>query len=322
MGPNPSTMKARKAIKRALSKISEESPIGVGCSGGADSLALLAALSTLYKGERASLVHVVIVDHQLQEVTAEVAEATRIVAEEYGFTPHVKRVNVLTTSEGLESDARNARYQAFEEVIWAEGLKAFLLGHTMSDQAEQVMLGLFRGSGTKSISGMPFQRGLYVRPFLKSLTRKDTETACEEAGLSYWLDPHNESDSYTRVRVRKMLLSSEEDCGKSITSALVRTAQIAEEDDAALAFYTDLFYDTAVTSGWRVEVLKAAPAAVRKRAYQKQLLSLGVAGDGITFTLLQRVEDFVENWSGQKEVYFSGGVRVARNDNRLLFFQS
>lgn len=319
MKRNHYTMMARNAIRAALEGVSDGSPVGFGCSGGADSLALLAGLSTLYRGDRSKLVHVVIVNHQLQDVTNQISAETAALVEKFGFTAHVVPVQVVTSRDGMESAAREARYQAFESIIEKFDLKAFLIGHTKTDQAEQVFLGILRGSGTRSLAGIREERGIYKRPFLNTLSRQDTQKVCEENNLDYWCDPQNDSLEYKRVSVRKMLQTTEEATGQNIVDNLVRTAQISSEDAEALDFFTDIAYANLEENFWNIVELERLPKAIRNRAYRRKLVESGAASDTISFELTNRVDVFVTDWRGQKAVHFSNNVTVERSNNRLLF---
>jgi len=312
-------MVARNSVKNALQDISASSHVGFGCSGGADSLALMFSLATLYKKDRAKLVHVIIVDHQLQDITAEISQKTADLAESLGFNAHIIPIEIVSTKEGMESDARKARYEAFENAIGEYNLESFLIGHTKTDQAEQVFLGMLRGSGTKSLSGIPQKRGIFVRPFLNSLSREDTQKVCEENNYDYWCDPHNDSTEYRRVIVRKMIKDVQKETGQSIVDPLVRTSQMNAEDTEALDFYADMAFDNFVKSNWDVNVLADSPAAIRKRAYRKMIIGIGSDSDSVDFELTNRVDDFVVKWRGQKAVFFSNGVRVKRDDGCLIF---
>lgn len=315
------TMKARNSLKSALSdiNISDGNSIGVGCSGGADSSAILLALSTLYRGSKASRIHVLIIDHQLQEITAEVSKNVAETALRLGFTPHIIPVNITTTNSGAESDARTARYEAFEKAADEYNLSAILIGHTKNDQAEQTFLGMLRGSGTRSLSGIPEIRGLYRRPFLNSLSRADTQKVCEENNYDYWCDPHNDHLMYKRVGIRKMIKTVEETTGTSIVDPLVRTAQISAEDADALDFYTEMAYSSIEANSWNVKELSKLPTSIRKRIYRKKMSELGGKTDALTFEITNRIDEFIVDWHGQKEVYVSNGVRVSRINGKIVF---
>lgn len=315
------TMIARSLIREALEGIGVDASdnIGIGVSGGADSSALLIGLSTLYRNERANQIHVLIVNHQLQEETDTVSQKVADYALSLGFTAHILPVNVSETSNGAEYDARIARYEAFEKVRESENLKAILLGHTKSDQAEQVFLGLLRGSGTRSLAGIRQVRDHYVRPFLNGLSRKDTETVCSENEYDFWSDPHNDLKKYRRVSIRQMISSVEKDTGQCIVDPLVRTAKISSEDADALDYFTDLNFDLAEADGWSIDFLKNLPVAIRKRLYRKKMLALGAPSDSLNFELIERIDLFLTDWKGQGEVCFPGDHRVGRNGRQIVF---
>ena len=199
----------------------------IGCSGGADSLALAAAAAFLV-GKRQVRAGAIIVDHGLQPGSADAANTAATQLRSLGLEPVlVRRVAPVGASE---AEARKARYAAFDQALADTGATAMLLGHTLDDQAEQVLLGLARGSGTRSLAGMPAARGPYVRPLL-DLRRADTETICAHEGLDYWVDPSNADTSLLRNRVRHEVLPLLEDAlGPGLSEALARTATLARRD--------------------------------------------------------------------------------------------
>jgi tRNA(Ile)-lysidine synthetase-like protein len=166
---------ARTAVRAGLADLPRGARVLVALSGGPDSLALAAAAAFVAPrmGLRAGAV---VVDHGLQAGSDDVARRVADVARELGLDPvRVERVDVRDDGSGPEAAARAARYGALERVAASEGAQAVLLGHTRDDQAETVLLGLARGSGARSLSGMPRRRGLLRRPLL-SLPRSCTFT--------------------------------------------------------------------------------------------------------------------------------------------------
>ena len=127
------------------------------------------------------------------------------------------------TAGGREAAARTARYAALDAVADALG-RDVLLGHTLDDQAETVLLGLGRGSGPRSIAGMRPRSGRYLRPLL-GVRRATTEAACRALGLDCWDDPHNDDRALQRVRLRREVLPLLEDVLQGgVAEALARTA--------------------------------------------------------------------------------------------------
>src|SRR5271170_3077572 len=207
MGPHPAVAQVRLAVRRCLSGagLAPGDLVLAACSGGADSLALAAALA--FEAPRLGLSGGgVTVDHGLQPGSAEQARKVTTALAALGLDP-VRSVSVTVARSGTgpEAAARTARYLALGRVADATGAAAILLGHTLDDQAETVLLGLARGSGARSLAGMPERRGIYRRPLL-GIRRADTIAACQELELEPWQDPHNADSRYARVRVRHQAL--------------------------------------------------------------------------------------------------------------------
>ena len=196
----PNLWQIRKAVKPFLDKTNEV--ILFGCSGGADSLALALALFAEREGKT---IIPVVVDHGLQpeskKITADVVSKLKSI----GFNRIESAMAQVVVTDGLEASARRARYKIFNQYIDTYQPEYFLLAHTLNDQAESVLLGLARGSGARSLAAMAVENNKFIRPLLK-ISRATTESACEESGVDYWSDPHNEDLKYSRVRVRKNVL--------------------------------------------------------------------------------------------------------------------
>lgn len=292
----------------------------VALSGGPDSLALAAAVA--FEAPRAGLrAGAVIVDHGLQAGSADVAAAASAQATALGLEPvAVRRVDVGSDG-GPEAAARAARYAALDEAATQAGAAVVLLGHTLDDQAETVLLGLARGSGATSLQGMAPENGRYRRPLL-GIRRELTVQACADAGLEPWLDPHNADPAFSRVRVRAAVLPVlEAELGPGVAEALARTADQLREDSAALDhFAEEMAEDFAqiVEAGIALPVtaLAAQPAALRQR-----LIRLVVASEfhlSLSRTQTLAVARLVTDWHGQKPLDLPG-VKVDRRGGLLVF---
>jgi tRNA(Ile)-lysidine synthase len=292
----------------------------VALSGGPDSLALAAATS--FEAPRAGLrAGAVIVDHGLQPGSADAAARAARQAADLGLDPVLVRTVTVGVAGGPEAAARTARYAALEEAARETGATAVLLGHTLDDQAETVLLGLARGSGATSIRGMEPVSGLYRRPLL-GIRRETTVRFCADSGLDPWLDPHNDDPAFTRVRVRQRVLPVlERELGPGIPEALARTAeQLREDADALDHFAEEIAEDLAEHSeagiSLPVKALEVQPAALRQR-----LIRLAVASEfhvSLSRTQTLEVARLVTDWHGQSGVDLPG-VRVERRGGLLHF---
>jgi tRNA(Ile)-lysidine synthase len=290
--------------------------VAVAVSGGADSLALAAAVA--YVAPRLGLrAHGLVVDHGLQAGSAEVARQAAATLTELGL-PEVRVLPVTVHGPGgMEAAARRARYDALLAALPAPDALV-LLGHTRDDQAETVLLGLGRGSGPRSIAGMRPLDPPWGRPLL-GVSRVTTVAACARLGLRPWADPHNVDPRFTRVRLRTEVLPLLEDVlAGGVANALVRTAAQLREDTEALDVWAARVRAEAVGEQGDVDVaaLAEVPPAVRRRVLRGWLLERGVRE--LTDAHLRSVDDLVGKWHGQGGVWLPGGLVVGRAHGRLL----
>ena len=305
--------------RRAVAEVLDADGLNlVACSGGADSLALAVAAAHHHRRGDAQ-VGAVVVDHRLHPHSAEVTETAVAQLRGLGLDPVVSlTVEVDAHSpEGPEAAARRARYRAFARALEETGASRVLVAHTRDDQAEQVLLGLARGSGTRSLAGMPAARGPFRRPLL-GLSREDTEAICAWAGLIPWLDPANQDTRLLRARVRSEILPHlQEHLSGSIREALARTAQIAAEDadlldSQAQALFAQLVEDLDDVGRLRLPMdrLAAQPAALRRRVLALAVVAVG--GSAPSFERLRAVEGLLSRQGSAGPVQLEGQVSAHR----------
>jgi tRNA(Ile)-lysidine synthase len=306
----------RLAVRKELADIEAGERVIVATSGGADSSALAAAL--LPEAEARSItVIAVIIDHSLQKNSAEVALSARQELIKIGYTNIEIRKIQVEKVDGLEASARRARYAALNQIADSQNAVAIFLGHTRDDQAETVLLGLARGSGTRSLSGMASRVENYRRPLL-GITRALTEAACQEVGIKFWRDPHNQSMEYTRVRVREVVLPTmEREIGPGIAEALVRSARLLRDDADALDEWADEIFDDIDPHSLEIALLENLPRAIRTRVFRKAIYLAGAPSGSLTAEHIEPVEALVTDWKGQGPVSLPGGVTVTRISGRL-----
>jgi tRNA(Ile)-lysidine synthase len=311
---------ARKMLQDALAAAGYPERVLVACSGGPDSLALAAVAA--YFARRGHVdghpvsVGALVVDHQLQPVSAEVAAATARVLQDLGLSPvAVRAVDVASTGMGPEAAARDARHAALEAAAEKTGAGVILLGHTLDDQAEQVLLGLARGSGTRSLAGMRPARGRLLRPFL-GLRRADTLEICEVEGLEPWHDPSNADPAYARSRTRvEVLPLLEEKLGPGVAESLARTAAILQLDadyleDVANDTFARLQERSGADIGLPEAALRELAPAVRFRVIAKAAAAVG--GQQPSYQRLLAAEALLRRHGSAGPVELPGGVSVYR----------
>ncbi|HSE70158.1 MAG TPA: tRNA lysidine(34) synthetase TilS [Nocardioidaceae bacterium] len=320
MGLHPTVAAVRLAVRRAVADLDPGACVLVGCSGGADSLALLSA--TVFEARRAAFRVVgVTVDHGLQAGSDRRARDLAGTMRAMGADDAVVATATVGTRGGPEAAARTARYSALDRVADEQGADVLLLGHTRDDQAETVLLGLARGSGARSLAGMAPRAGRYRRPLL-DLGRDDTLAACRAEGLEVWEDPHNDDPSFTRVRVRRSVLPVlERELGPGVTDALARTARLLRDDADALDELAAeaLGRARAEDGGLSVGVLEPLSPAVRRRVLRRAALEAGCPATELFAVHVDATDTLVTRWHGQVGVDLPGHVRVRRTGGSIRF---
>jgi tRNA(Ile)-lysidine synthase len=308
----PATLEVVRAVEAVLT-----GPALVACSGGPDSLALAAATAVVARrtgfGVRAA-----VVDHGLQPGSDAVAAAVVAQLAALGLPADVLRVVVRPDGSGVEAAARDARYAALSAAATAG--EVVLLGHTLDDQAETVLLGLARGSGARSLAGMPPRRDRFVRPLL-GVRAATTRQACAELGLEPWTDPHNGEPRFARVRVRERVLPLlEAELGPGVAEALARTADLLRADADLLDELAAAELDRVVPAddpglGLDGDRLAAMPPALRGRVLLAWLRTLGASD--LSAGHVATVAALATDWHGQRWADVPG-VRIVRRDGRLV----
>ena len=359
MGPHPAVSEVRLAVRRCLSGagLAPGDLVLAACSGGADSLALAAALA--FEAPRLGLRGGgVTVDHGLQPGSADQAQKVTKALAAMGLDP-VQSISVTVARPGTRRDprdrgggehgdvgdpgdrgqrgergggdypgpeaaARAARYRALDQAAASCGAAAIVLGHTRDDQAETVLLGLARGSGARSLAGMPERNGRCLRPLLET-SRATTRAACAALGLEPWDDPQNADPSFARVRVRHRLLPAlEEELGPGVTEALARSARQLRAD----AEFLDSLAKTEAQRlappgcGLPLEALAALPQAIRSRVLRDAATAAGCPAGALTARHVAGLEALVTGWRGQQWTDLPGGIRGRRRCGKLQFSSS
>jgi tRNA(Ile)-lysidine synthase len=274
----------------------------VACSGGPDSLALLAL--AVAAGLEPIAVHV---DHGLRPG----AESERGVvgrhAATLGARSHGERAFV-PPGPNLEARARDARYAALELARQQLDASVILVGHTADDQAETVLLHFLRGSASAGLGGMMVRRDRLVRPML-GIRREETEALCASLGLDPVRDPSNDDRSLRRNWVRHDVLPMlAAGAGRDLVPVLARQAAILRDESD----YLDALARTAWPGerGPSASVLCSMPVVLARRAVRLWL--------GPPPPSLDEVERVLEVARGSvRATEVSGGRRVSRRSGVL-----
>jgi tRNA(Ile)-lysidine synthase len=257
----------------------------------------------------------------VQAGSAERAGAVASWAAGAGFDPALAvTADVGGRPGGPEAAARAARYEALCKAARDCGAPTVLLGHTLDDQAETVLLALARGGGPRGLAGMPAARTVdgvtFLRPLL-DLPRALVRAAAADAGPAPWEDPHNTDPSFARARVRAAFPLLVDALGPGLSANLARAAALAAQDNAALDDVAARVAERARAGGPEllVDVLAAEPAAIRTRVLR--LYAAGIGANALSQRHVTALDALVTAWRGQGPVALPGGVLVCRRGARL-----
>lgn len=316
VGPPPPVAQVRSAVRAGLTGAAQ--PVLVACSGGADSLALAAAVA--FEAPRAGVpAGAVTVDHGLQPGSADRAAATAALLRDLGLAPVLVLAVDVGADGGPEAAARAARYAALGRAAAEHGARV-ALGHTLDDQAETVLLGLGRGSGPRSLAGMVERRDsggtTWWRPLL-GVRRGTTRAACAAQQLPVWDDPWNDDPAYTRVRLRTEVLPLlEQVLGGGVAPALARTAALLRADlDALDELAAAHLAGLDAAGGLPVAEVAGLGVALRTRVLRGWLRAEGVPD--LQAVHLDAVDALLARWRGQGRVDLPGGAGVVRASGTL-----
>lgn len=294
---SPHFLQCRRAVRPYQSPDS----VVIGLSGGADSLALLAA--ALAEGVNAEAV---VVDHQLQAGSAKVSARAVATARNMGASAQLRTV-LVSQAGSMEAAARQARYSALHEI--ADGREVWV-AHTRDDQAETFLLGALRGNPT----GMSPRAGQLIRPFLQ-IRRQNTLGACAELGLEPWHDPQNIDPAFRRVAVRHQVLPLLNEILSGDSAEPI--AQAADRIAADNALLDELAGPP--TDDCAELAAQSAPLRRRRIAAWLQGKEMRVTGASIS-----AIEALCTDWHGQGGVAVGGfaGARLAvrRTGGKLAIF--
>ncbi len=280
-----------------------EAPVGVACSGGPDSTALLAL--AVDAGLRPTAVHV---DHCARPGSDAEAAVVEGLAGRLGAGFRAERAPT-PPGPGFEARAREGRYAALERARHAVGATAVLTGHTRDDQAETVLLNLLRGGATTGLAGIPRRRDGIVRPLL-DIPRAELAGLCARLGIDPLVDPMNADPAHRRVWLRReMIPALEAGLDRDLRSVLARQATLARGESELL---DEMATEALAAAGDppAVDALAALPEALARRVLRLWLGPPAPAAGHIE-TVLGIL------FGHRRAADLPGGVRVARSGGRL-----
>lgn len=189
--------------------IQENDKIVIGVSGGPDSMCLLNILNGLKEKLNFEIV-VAHINHMIRKEAEEETQYVKNFCDKLGIKCYIKRIDVIDKSNkekiGTEEAGRKARYDFFEEVLNIVNANKIATAHNENDNAETVLMNIFRGAGTSGLKGIePIRDNKYIRPIIEC-ERSEIEEYCRVNKLQPKIDKTNFENVYTRNKIRNVLI--------------------------------------------------------------------------------------------------------------------
>lgn len=314
--------------------VPSEAPVIAAVSGGADSCAMLGALTALR--EDGKIKNELIAAHFNHALRGEESDAdedfVRVLSSRLGVRYLTERLEPGDSSGNLEQALRDSRYGFLHKIAEETGSNSIATGHTINDQAETLIMNLVRGSGLEGLSGMPAQRVLspgseirLLRPMLRWARRSMTEEFCASRNIAFRYDTMNDDISLSRIKIRNRIIPELEVMNPKIIETLSRTTQSLDADRNTLNWLFEQnqeLSDLALSSGLSVKALIALPASVRATVVRKWLFNRLGSLRKLGAVHLEAVESLATGTKSGKTVELPGKLRVVKNSGLLTLLPS
>ena len=311
--------KAKRIIKKH-SMLAQKERVLIGLSGGPDSVCLLHVLHKLKDDFKLDL-HALYIDHSLRpdEVPAEI-RFCEILCENLTVPFITKSIDVKSyaQSQGMnrQEAARALRYMVFEETAYKINAHRIALGHTADDQAETLLMRLFRGSGPTGLSAIPPIRGIIIRPLIE-IERAEIERFLEGEKIDFIVDSSNLKKDYLRNKIRSSLIPMIKEYNPAIIDTLSRTAAIFREENKYLEIIVVRTMMRLVSrkTDSRIEFF-LSPVEVMDKVILRRVLRKAIEETkglrGISFTHIEDIIELIKSGKAGDRIYLPRGIRAIK----------
>ena len=315
-----------KGTIRKHSMLSKGNKVLIALSGGPDSVCLLVLLNKL-KDEFNLNLHALYIDHGLRpDETPKELKFCKNLCDRLDVRLITKSIDVMSYAKeqllNKQEAARKLRYKTFDEVSSEIKADRIALGHTANDQAETLIMRLFRGSGPKGLSGIPPVRGNVIRPLIE-VKREDVEQFLDLEGLSFIVDSSNLREDYIRNKVRLSLIPMLKEFNSNIIESLAKTSDILREEER----YFEILVTKALMklisrkTDSRIELF-LAPLEAMERVILRRVLRMAIEETkglrAISFIHIEDILKLINSGKPGDRLYLPGGIRAIKEYSTLV----
>jgi len=302
--------------------------IVVGISGGYDSVCLLHILHSI-SSELNIKLYPVHVNHMLRgEEALRDENFVKSFCSSLGINLQVEKIDVakkaLHDKISLEEAGRNARYEIFNRIAQEKSATKIAVAHSRNDQAETILMRIFRGTGLEGLKGMEYKRDNIIRPLLDA-DRSQIESYVNEKGLDAIIDSSNLHTDYLRNRIRLNVIPEINSAvGSNITENLLRLSKIVVTDEDFLRYNAELYYQKCILSkkDFYIELdlaeFKKMHMAMRGRVLRMAIFSACGSKNGIEYVHIDKLLWLIENGRTGARVDIPLGMMAMKSYGSLI----
>jgi tRNA(Ile)-lysidine synthase len=311
--------KVTNAIRK-YSMLSGEERVLIGLSGGPDSVCLLHAFDKIKDDFRLDL-HATYIDHCLRpnETDAEI-QFCKNLCENLKIPFITKSINVKSHTKkqkiNMQEAARQLRYKVFEETSYEINAHKIALGHTADDQAETLLMRLFRGSGPTGLSGIPPVRGNIIRPLIE-IERKEIERFLDDEKIDFIVDSSNLKKDYLRNKIRLSFIPMLKELNPDIIETLSKTAEIFRDEERYFGIIVTKTMMKLISrkTNTRIELF-FVPFEIMDKVIMRRVLRRAIEETrglrGISFIHIEDIIELIKKGKPGDRLYLPGGIRVIK----------
>ena len=309
-----------------LSGLDASAPILVGLSGGADSSALLYMLKA-YSEQSGAKIYAAHLNHGIRGEEADRDERfCKELCESLKIDFFAKRLCIpeiaKQSGESIESAARNARYDFFNELMLKNSIPILATAHNADDNLETVLFNLARGAGLSGLCGIPDSRpaenGVVIRPIL-SMEKKSILSFCKENGISYVTDSTNADNEYTRNKIRNQIIPLLKEINSSVVKNASRATESLKDDSLCLQSMTEWFVEElGKDRSIELEKLCGSPSSIVNRALIRIYGEIS-GGKTLEATHITAIKELAKKGVPHSSTSLPAGIEALVENGRLYF---
>ena len=309
-----------------LSGLDASAPILVGLSGGADSSALLYMLKA-YSEQSGAKIYAAHLNHGIRGEEADRDERfCKELCKSLKIDFFAKRLCIpeiaKQSAESIESAARNARYDFFNELMLKNSIPILATAHNADDNLETVIFNLARGAGLSGLCGIPDSRptenGVVIRPIL-SMEKKSILAFCEAYGISYVTDSTNADNEYTRNKIRNQIIPLLKEINSGVVKNASRATESLKDDSLCLQSMTEWFVDElGKDRSIELEKLCGSPSSIVNRALIRIYGEIS-GGKTLEATHITAIKELAKKGVPHSSTSLPAGIEALVENGRLYF---